>query len=260
MQLDCPTTTVVVPLTVPAGPVAFRVYWVVAVGVTVILPERGKLPSPGVMLTETVFDVSQISSLDWPGLMLLGWALNDAIRGCAPGVGVGEGVGDGVGPGVGVGSGVGRGVGSGVGLGLGCGAGPDGPDVVAALTSTLTFAETVPPRRSFTVTPICTIPVCEPTCHCARQRSPVCGMKMPPELEFHVHSNVSPSASFATADTVTESPGFALEGSAVTDETTGGVLPPGPIGDSPELLQAGTTINATNAAAHRTERFHLNMI
>lgn len=75
-------------------------------------------------------------------------------------------------------------------------------------------------------------------CHCARHRLLVCGLKLPPVLELHVHSNESPSPSLATTATTVESPGLTLDGSAVTDDTTGGALPPGPTGDEPELLHA----------------------
>lgn len=158
-----------------------------------------------------------------------------AITGSGPGVGVGEGEGLGVGPGVGVGPGLGPGPGTpGVGVGDGC-----GPEAEAdASTVTLTLDDVVAPRRSRTVTSRRVTPPCEVACHCVRQRSPVWGLKLPPVLEFHVHSNVSPSASLAATARTVESPGLTLGGSAVTDATTGGALPPGPTGDEPELLHA----------------------
>lgn len=182
---------------------------------------------PWSMVTVVVFFVDHDRLESWPLEIEAGLAAKLAITGSGPGVGVGDGVG--VGPGVGPGPG-----GPGVGVGDGC-----GPETAAAAsTVTFTLDAVLAPRRSLTVTSRRVIPLCDAACHCARQRSPVWGLKLPPVLELHVHSNVSPSASLATTAKTVESPGLTLAGSADTDDTTGGALPPGPTGDELELLHA----------------------
>lgn len=173
------------------------------------------------MLTDVAFFVDQDSVDASPLEIEEGVAVKLTISGPGPGGGVGSGLGPGPGaPGVGVGD--------------GCGP----VAVAAASTVTLTLDDVDAPRRSLTVTSRRATPPCEVACHCIRQRSPLWGLKLPPVLEFQVHSNVSPSASLAATARTVESPGLMLGGSAVTDATTGAALPPGPTGDEPELLHA----------------------
>lgn len=146
VQLGWPTTTVVVPLTVPAAPEAVNVYVVVAVGWTWTLPESATPPMPRSMVTDVVFLVDHDSVEDWPLEIDDGVAAKLAITGSGPGGGVGDGLGVGVGVGVGPGLGPGPG-GWGVGVGDGC-----GPAVADASTVTSTLDEVLAPRRSLTVT------------------------------------------------------------------------------------------------------------
>ena len=54
------TVTVAAAVAVPLGPLAVRVYCVVADGVTVVDPEAGTVPMPGAIETEVAFAVVQL--------------------------------------------------------------------------------------------------------------------------------------------------------------------------------------------------------
>jgi hypothetical protein len=73
--------TVTCFVAVPLGPVAVRVYVVVALGLTDVLPFWGWLPMPLSIETVVAFVVVHERVEDCPGAMLVGFAVNVAIGG-----------------------------------------------------------------------------------------------------------------------------------------------------------------------------------
>ncbi|MBN1689906.1 MAG: hypothetical protein JW901_02655 [Dehalococcoidia bacterium] len=74
------TATLVAPVTELVAEVAVRIYVVVTVGLTDVLPLVPTLPMP-LMVALVALDVVQLNTAEPPGLMLDGEAENDNITG-----------------------------------------------------------------------------------------------------------------------------------------------------------------------------------
>ena len=75
------TVTVACFVTVPPAPVAVSVYVVVAVGLTEILPLRGRLPRPLSIVTDVAFVVVHVRVDDCPLVIVVGLAVKVALGG-----------------------------------------------------------------------------------------------------------------------------------------------------------------------------------
>ena len=74
------TVMVAAAVAVPLLPVAVRVYSVVADGVTVVDPEAGTVPIPGVIETAVALAVVHVSVAGFPELTLVGAACRASVR------------------------------------------------------------------------------------------------------------------------------------------------------------------------------------
>jgi hypothetical protein len=77
-------TWAVAVVLLPAALVAVRVYTVVALGITALLPVKATLPIPWSMLTVLAPETLQLSVEDSPAEMLSGLASKELIAGCWP--------------------------------------------------------------------------------------------------------------------------------------------------------------------------------